>query len=62
MTEQQLIKLAYAAYVADRTAHKPIRFERWQDLPAEEQKRYKEMAKAVVREYQFILAASEFER
>jgi hypothetical protein len=59
MTDEQLTKLAYAALVADRTAQKPIEYTTWQALAPDEQRRYQEIAKAVIREYQFILQSGE---
>jgi len=61
MNDEQLTKLAYAALVADRTAQKPMVYTTWQALGEDERRRYQEIAKAVIREYQFILQAGEQE-
>jgi hypothetical protein len=60
MTELQMLILAYAAFVADRTSTTPIEFSGWEDLSEKDQQKYQNIARAVVKEYQAQLREREY--
>jgi hypothetical protein len=59
MTGEDVLKLAYAAFVADKTAQEPMIFHKWQDISKQEQQRYCGIATIVVREYQHLVEAGD---